>query len=184
MDSCNQLTIKHNLSSLEENLLSCDKCERHFSKACNLRTHLLSHKRVKSFACNNCDKKIYKPSYLRIHMFPHTGEKPFHCNKCDKVFSHASNLRTHKLSHTRISNFLASSVTRHFISRVTSMCIWPTILGRSHMQETTGRSNMLAGYVTRLSSHLFNSNNTRFPIQEKSHLCAKSATRFSLGQVV
>ena len=52
-----------------------------------------------SLTCNLCQKIFTKLSSLKEHKMIHTGEKPFPCSICNKRFISRSKLKRHELTH-------------------------------------------------------------------------------------
>ena len=64
-----------------------------FSKAGNLKTHLLMHSGIKINTCLDCNKTFSLSVHLKRHLMTHSGIKMYTCADCDKTFSQAGNLK-------------------------------------------------------------------------------------------
>ncbi|KAI0211170.1 hypothetical protein LSAT2_004019 [Lamellibrachia satsuma] len=65
-------------------------------------------------SCNLCDKTFHKPASLRQHMYQHTGEKPHICHECGSCFSQHSSLNRHKQLHTGVKPYSCSMCSKAF----------------------------------------------------------------------
>ena len=80
--------------------LSCQHCDKRFSKTLSLMKHMRMHNSDKYYCCDYCDKAFSHIGNLVTHMRAHTGEKPFTCEHCGKHFAWRGNLLTHIKVHT------------------------------------------------------------------------------------
>ncbi|XP_062394881.1 zinc finger protein 1035 [Sardina pilchardus] len=113
----------------------CKFCNKNFSKARNLRRHILTHTDVKPYRCKTCDSCFSRYDHLKVHQNrcrgkkqrlevcvpkispKHVGtgwqnsvqvkqEEVFQCNTCSKQFSSQINLARHtSLLHTTSKPF-------------------------------------------------------------------------------
>ena len=52
------------------------------------------------FACAQCGKVFSRANNLKSHMLAHTADKPFRCRICETSFVRAYDLRRHERGHT------------------------------------------------------------------------------------
>ena len=51
--------------------------------------------------CQECDKRFTRAGDLKKHMLIHTGDNKYVCPECDKRFAQAGHLKRHKLTHKK-----------------------------------------------------------------------------------
>lgn len=90
----------------------CDICGRQFTRAFNLRSHLLSHGTQRPFPCSICGRSFVRHNDCKEHEKRHGGDKPFICKEssqdgtsrgCGRCFAR----KTHLLRHQRSKAFKA-----------------------------------------------------------------------------
>ena len=60
----------------------------------------------KPYKCEKCDRRFARASDLRVHMPVHSEDKPYKCEQCDKMFTRLSTLKEHSRIHTGIAGTL------------------------------------------------------------------------------
>ena len=77
----------------------CHLCEKAFTRAGDLKRHLLTHSGKKIHKCVTCEKAFALAGNLKKHILTHTGVKAHKCGTCDKAFTQTDNLKAHNLIH-------------------------------------------------------------------------------------
>ena len=54
----------------------------------------------KPYECDRCDRRFARASDLKVHMPVHSEDKPYKCDKCEKMFTRLSTLKEHTRIHT------------------------------------------------------------------------------------
>ena len=98
----------------KERTFKCDKCEKAFTESRYLKSHKHLHDEEKPFKCNNCPKAFKLSQYLKRHFRIHRGEKPFKCNNCPKAFKLAQHLKIHLRTHTGERPFKCNKCPKAF----------------------------------------------------------------------
>ena len=97
MDTSSE-TFNSNIAEEHREMINkCNLCDFASDKAGNLRSHLMTHSRDKSY--NQCDYASVKASNMRTRLKTHSGDKQYKCNQCDFAFVQASDLRRHLKTH-------------------------------------------------------------------------------------
>ena len=75
----------------------CEFCDRSFSQAENLKSHVQSvHKGYKNNKCDACSKSFTTLQSLEKHLHTvHDGYKDYKCESCDKSFAQSAYLKKH-----------------------------------------------------------------------------------------
>ena len=77
----------------------CPYCSAIFMRHHNLKSHLLTHSKEKSFVCQTCDARFRRLHDLKRHTKLHTSEKIYICSGCRRAFACLEALTRHlKLS--------------------------------------------------------------------------------------
>ena len=74
----------------------CDVCEKRFTRADSLKTHMRIHTNERPYECDVCEKRFTRSSGLKLHMRIHTNERPYECDVCEKRFTRSGSLKRHK----------------------------------------------------------------------------------------
>lgn len=77
------------------NLLSCQYCEKQFTKNCLLIRHERIHNGQKPFSCDRCDRNFAQKNTLIIHQRRHSDQRMFQCTQCPQTFVQKGNLSSH-----------------------------------------------------------------------------------------
>ena len=93
---------------------ACLKCDKRFSQACNLKTHMMTHTVDKPYSCSQCHKRYIHKSSLKMHLMIHTGEKPYSCSQCHKRYIQKSTLKKHMRTHTGEKPYTCSHCDKRF----------------------------------------------------------------------
>lgn len=81
--------------SENKNIYPCPECGKCFSQKGNMKTHMFSHAKEKSFQCGYCSKSFKYPDQLNRHKLSHTIGMKFQCDICEKSFVKDYELKKH-----------------------------------------------------------------------------------------
>ncbi|XP_046560922.1 uncharacterized protein LOC124269967 [Haliotis rubra] len=76
-------------------LYQCGTCQKTFRQKGNLKTHMYSHTKEKTFMCDFCHKMFKYPDQLNRHRLEHTMTNKLNCEFCDKKFCRPYQLKKH-----------------------------------------------------------------------------------------
>ncbi|XP_063774215.1 transcription factor Ovo-like 2 [Pseudophryne corroboree] len=87
--------VKVTSGTLNEELYSCDICDKGFRLQRMLNRHLKCHNQVKRHLCTFCGKGFNDTFDLKRHVRTHTGIRPYKCDICNKAFTQRCSLESH-----------------------------------------------------------------------------------------
>ncbi|KAF9911918.1 hypothetical protein EC991_001824 [Linnemannia zychae] len=73
----------------EKRIHVCLECNRQFTRACNLQSHVLTHLNLKPYPCTECDKTFARVYDMHRHKRIHSDamkDKPYKCPDCPMRF--------------------------------------------------------------------------------------------------
>ena len=117
-----------------ENLLSCEYCEKKFTRNDALKQHrtkcMLVTKKNENFSCQVCNKNFKSVNILHVHQKTH-GDKIYNCYICYKIYKNKAKLNEHLKTH--MSENICIVCSKKFSSndnllkhqRVCHVTIWP-----------------------------------------------------------
>ncbi|KAI9302157.1 hypothetical protein BJ944DRAFT_140329, partial [Cunninghamella echinulata] len=78
-------------------IYACEFCDKVFYRAYNLKSHRLSHSKIRPYVCryDGCPWRFSRPHDLRRHEHLHAGHRPYGCTSCGKRFSRLDALERH-----------------------------------------------------------------------------------------
>uniref|UniRef100_A0A1A8HZ07 C2H2-type domain-containing protein n=3 Tax=Nothobranchius TaxID=28779 RepID=A0A1A8HZ07_NOTKU len=92
--------------------LSCPSCQKTFSQATSLNSHVCCGKN--SHSCSSGGKRLSQADLLKSHERTCTRKIPHECDICGKAHSHLSQLKTHRRIHTGEKPYSCSYCGRLF----------------------------------------------------------------------
>ncbi|KKY39539.1 putative zinc finger protein ozf [Diaporthe ampelina] len=70
-------------------------CNRSFAQKAPYKTHVDTHRGIKTHQCDICGIWVSQAGNLQTHKRCHTDEKPFACGVCGKLFKQRGNVKPH-----------------------------------------------------------------------------------------
>ncbi|XP_061749635.1 zinc finger protein 391-like [Nerophis ophidion] len=89
----------HVKTHTREKSFVCSVCAKCFFKSSHLKQHMRTHTGERPHSCSVCAKRFFKSSHLKQHIKTHTGERPFSCSLCSKTFAKKNNMQIHMKTH-------------------------------------------------------------------------------------
>lgn len=87
---------RHNLDEKDGIKYTCPTCNRGFSRAYNLKSHIRTHQDYRPFECNVCQLRFTRNHDLNRHLRTHSKEKGHICDDCGRQFARRDALRRHE----------------------------------------------------------------------------------------
>lgn len=101
-------------ATCNERIFKCDICGHCASAKSNLKNHMITHIREKTFACSDCPKKFSTMMYLQNHQKLHRA-KEYKCELCLKTFWHKDSLNYHLKTHIGDKKFNCEYCSMRFL---------------------------------------------------------------------
>lgn len=92
-DTLNQHLLRH---KHENDLHTCDICNREFNCKKRLNQHRKYVHAPAQLKCEHCDKMFKRPICLKEHMASHTGQLLYTCAYCPRQFNSNANKYSHQ----------------------------------------------------------------------------------------
>lgn len=121
------------------------------------------------YPCEMCDKKFTRAYNLRSHMRTHTHERPFACSVCGKAFARQHDRKRHEILHTGEKKYVcegtladsstwgcgrrfarADALGRHFRTEAGKLCIAPLredIIAKQGQVDNISEQIIFSGFV-------------------------------------
>ena len=108
-------TYKEDIQSnqIQNNGLTCFKCNKTFTKKGNLKSHMEIHTGKFSYYCETCRKGFSNVNNYKSHMQAHEGIR-YHCQYCSKTFASKRGLDYHLPQHTGEYRFICDECGEGF----------------------------------------------------------------------
>uniref|UniRef100_A0A1B0D0Y6 Uncharacterized protein n=1 Tax=Phlebotomus papatasi TaxID=29031 RepID=A0A1B0D0Y6_PHLPP len=103
-----KISFKQHVKAVHEDVkdYQCPRCDRSFTRADNLKVHMLLHDGTKKFTCKVCGLKKVSIGQLNKHMNIHTREKLWFCDYCPYESPSKKTVKRHEQSiHEGVRNF-------------------------------------------------------------------------------
>lgn len=84
----------------EQQSYVCNVCNKRFSLASSLESHIRIHCDDRLYICYHCNLRFSKASSLKAHVRIHSDCKPYRCERCGKSFTQSSYLKRHAQVHS------------------------------------------------------------------------------------
>ena len=98
---------------------SCQNCGKEFTEFPLYKSHVDTHKAIRSFRCHVCTKVFPSKARLNFHVqYVHSSYKPYHCSKCTKSYKRKAELLEHEdMSHTTHFNYSCDKCGKQFYGK-------------------------------------------------------------------
>ncbi|XP_055372765.1 zinc finger protein 41-like [Condylostylus longicornis] len=92
----NSTSLRRHLNTHKEPSIPCSVCGILLKTKKTLKNHMLVHSDVKAYQCNYCGKEFKRDITLQLHMLIHSGLKPYVCRFCEQTYANPSNCKKHE----------------------------------------------------------------------------------------
>ncbi|KNE66453.1 hypothetical protein AMAG_11590 [Allomyces macrogynus ATCC 38327] len=82
----------------------CPSCQKRFTRAYNLKSHLKTHTHERPYVCEFCPKAFARKQDCLRHARIHTNDRPFVCARCSTAFARQDALSRHEYTCSLAAN--------------------------------------------------------------------------------
>ncbi|KAJ3366502.1 hypothetical protein GGF32_005504 [Allomyces javanicus] len=100
-------------------VFQCPVCDKTFTRAFNLKSHVMTHSNDRPFACRYCDRTFARKHDCERHQRLHTGDRPYRCGACGIGFPRHDALARHLRSEPECAKVFQMVPRRPSVSAVT-----------------------------------------------------------------
>ena len=101
----------------DERPFSCNKRERRFKTAAEVKLHQRAHTEERSFQCSLCEKLFNTSEDMRQHIRrTYINVRPFKCDLCGTSFKASNKLKRHKTVYKTVQNVLVEKMLQDFVN--------------------------------------------------------------------
>ena len=98
--------LRYHMQQHENKEFMCDKCDKVFPRALNLKMHMQNFHSDQTYVCQYCSKVFKKPRNLDGHINQYHKERNAICDICQKGFINKNRLKDHIISvHSKTTPF-------------------------------------------------------------------------------
>ncbi|KAJ3373295.1 hypothetical protein GGF31_000728 [Allomyces arbusculus] len=115
-------------------VFQCPVCEKTFTRAFNLKSHVMTHSNSRPYVCRYCDRTFARKHDCERHQRLHTGDRPYRCGACGVGFPRHDALARHLRSDLKCAQEFQMTPRRPSASTV-AVAVPPAVSGVEKDEE-------------------------------------------------